>query len=146
LINESDKLFITVLLLQIKRNKCCDVDFSLHDKISYEILKSSNHIVPLIAVVSKCIRQENEIDESNVSKEDMKDEYNETIADVDDGTMSEASDSERCEGVAVEEGVVGEAMRHVDKGTGDTGGTPEDDPVGGSERQVDKETVGVMLE
>jgi hypothetical protein len=46
--------------------------------------------------------------------------------------MSEASDSERCEGVAVEEGVVGEAMRHVDKGTGDTGGTPEDDPVGGS--------------
>jgi hypothetical protein len=42
--------------------------------------------VPLIAVVSKCIRQENEIDESNVSKEDMKDEYNETIADVDDGT------------------------------------------------------------
>ena len=40
LINESDKLFITVLLLQIKRNKCCDVDFSLHDKISYEILKS----------------------------------------------------------------------------------------------------------
>ena len=142
LINESDKLFITVLLLQIKRNKCCDVDFSLHDKISYEILKSSNHFVPLIAVASKCIRQENEIDESNVSKEDMKDEYNETIADVDDGTMSEASDSERCEGVAVEEGVVGEAMRHVDKGTGDTGGTPEDDPVGGSERQVDKETVG----
>jgi hypothetical protein len=50
----------------------------------------------------------------------MKDEYNETIADVDDGTMSEASDSERCEEVAVEEGVVGEAMRHVDKGTGDT--------------------------
>ena len=142
MINESDKLFITVLLLQIKRNKCCDVDFSLHDKISYEILKSSNHIVPLIAVVSKCIRQENEIDESNVSKEDMKDEYNETIADVDDGTMSEASDSERCEGVAVEEGVVGEAMRHVDKGTGDTGGTPEDDPVGGSERLVDKEIVG----
>jgi hypothetical protein len=45
--------------------------------------------------------------------------------------------------VAVEEGVVGEAMRHVDKGTGDTGGTPEDDPVGGSERQVDKETVGL---
>jgi hypothetical protein len=39
------------------------------------------------------------------------------------GTMSEASDSERCEGVAVEEGVVGEAMRHADKGTGDTGGT-----------------------
>jgi hypothetical protein len=61
-----------------------------------------------------------EIDESNVSKEDMKDEYNETIADVDDGTMSEASDSERCEGVTVEEGVVGEAMRHVDKGTSDT--------------------------
>ena len=141
MINESDKLFITVLLLQIKRNKCCDVDFSLHDKISYEILKSSNHFVPLIAVASKCIRQENEIDESNVSKEDMKDEYNETIADVDDGTMSEASDSERCEGVAVEEGVVGEAMRHVDKGTGDTGGTPEDDLAGGSERQDDKETV-----
>jgi hypothetical protein len=44
--------------------------------------------------------------------------------------------------VAVEEGVVGEAIRHVDKGTGDTGGTPEDDPVGGSERQVDKETGG----
>ena len=64
--------------------------------------------MPLIAVASKCIRQENDIDESNVSKEDMKDEYNETIADVDDGTMSEASDSERCEGVAVEEGVVGE--------------------------------------
>ena len=123
-------------------NKCCDVHFSLHDKISYEILKSSNHFVPLIAVASKCIRQENEIDESNVSKEDMKDEYNETIADVDDGTMSEASDSERCEGVTVEEGVIGEAMRHVDKGTGDTGRTPEDDPVGGSERQVDKETVG----
>jgi hypothetical protein len=72
----------------------------------------------------------------------MKDEYNETIADVDDGTMSEASDSERCEEVAVEEGVVGEAMRHVDKGTGDTGGTKEDDPVGRSERQVDKEIVG----
>ena len=79
MINESDKLFITVLLLQIKRNKCCDVDFSLHDKISYEILKSSNHFVPLIAVASKCNRQENEIDESNVSKEDMKDEYNETL-------------------------------------------------------------------
>jgi outer membrane protein assembly factor BamD (BamD/ComL family) len=57
----------------------------------------------LIAVASKCNRQENEIDESNVSKEDMKDEYNKTIADVDDGTMSEASDSERCEGVIVEE-------------------------------------------
>ena len=98
--------------------------------------------MPLIAVASKCIRQENDIDESNVSKEDMKDEYNETIADVDDGTMSEASDSERCEGVAVEEGVVGEAMRHVDKGTGDTGGTPEDDlhVVGGSERQVDRDS------
>jgi hypothetical protein len=41
--------------------------------------------VPLIAVASKCIRQENDIDESNVSKEAMKDEYNETIADVDDG-------------------------------------------------------------
>jgi hypothetical protein len=54
--------------------------------------------------------------------------------------MSEASDSERCEGVDVEEGVVGEAMRHVDKGTGDTGGTPEDDLVGGSERQVDKDS------
>jgi hypothetical protein len=75
----------------------------------------------------------------------MKDEYNETIADVDDGTMSEASDSERCEGVAVEEGVVGEAMRHVDKGTGDTGETPEDDLVCGSERQVDRQW-GVMLE
>jgi hypothetical protein len=49
-----------------------------------------SHFVPLIAVASKCNRQENEIDESNVSKEDMKDEYNETIADVDDGTMSEA--------------------------------------------------------
>jgi hypothetical protein len=72
------------------------------------------------------------------------DEYNETIADVDDGTMSEASDLERCEGVAVEEGVVGEAMRHVDKGTGDTGGTPEDDlhVVGGSERQVDRDSGG----
>jgi hypothetical protein len=31
--------------------------------------------VLLIAVASKCNRQENEIDESNVSKEDMKDEY-----------------------------------------------------------------------
>ena len=60
----------------------------------------------------------------------------------DDGTMSEASDSERCEGVAVEQGVVGEAMRHIDKGTDDTARTPEDDPVGRSERQVDKETVG----
>ena len=38
--------------------------------------------------------------------------------------------------------VVGEAMRHVDKGTGDTGRTPEDDLVGGSERLVDKEAVG----
>jgi hypothetical protein len=36
-------------------------------------------------------------------------------------------------------------MRHVDKGTGDTGGTPEDDPVGGSERQVDKETVATAI-
>ena len=133
MINESDKLFITVLLLQIKRNKCCDVHFSFHDKIFYEILKGSNHFVTLIAVESKC------------NKEDMKDEYNETIADVDDGTMSEASDSERCEEVAVEEGVVGEAMRHVDKGTGDTGGTPEDDLVCGSERQVDRQW-GVMLE
>jgi hypothetical protein len=70
----------------------------------------------------------------------MKDEYNETIADVDDGTMSEDSDSERCEGVSVEEGVVGEAMRHVDKGTGDTGETPEDDLVGRSERQVDRDS------
>ena len=96
--------------------------------------------MPLFAVASKYNRQENEIDESNVSKEDMKDEYNETIADVDDGTMSEASDSERCEGMAVEEGVVGEAMRHVNKGTGDTGGTPEDDLVGGSERQVDRDS------
>jgi hypothetical protein len=91
LINESDKLFITVLLLQIKRNKGCDVHFSLHDKISYEILKSSNHIVPLIAVASKCYRQENEIDESNVSKEDI-------------------------------------------------GGTKKDDLVGGSERQVDRDS------
>ena len=141
MINESDKLFITVLLLQIKRNKCCDVHFSFHDKIFYEILKGSNHFVTLIAVENKCNRQENEIDESNVSKEDIKDEYNEKIADVDDGTMSEASDSESCEGVAVEEGVVGEAMRHVDKGTGDTGGTSEDVLAGGSERQDEKETV-----
>ena len=70
----------------------------------------------------------------------MKDEYNETIADVDDGTMSEASDSESCEGVAIDKGVVGEAMRHVDKGTCDTGGTPEDDLVGGSERRVDRDS------
>jgi hypothetical protein len=79
------------VVMFISPYKCCDVHFSLHDKISYEILKSSNHFVPLIAVASKCNRQENEIDESNVSKEDMKDEYNETIADVDDGTMSEAT-------------------------------------------------------
>ena len=31
-------------------------------------------------------------------------------------------------------------MRHVDKGTGDTGGTPEDDLVGGYERQVDRDS------
>jgi hypothetical protein len=30
--------------------------------------------VPLIAVASKCNRQENEIDERNVSKEDMNDQ------------------------------------------------------------------------
>ena len=35
---------MTVLLLQIKRNKCCDVHFSLHDKISHEILKGSYQI------------------------------------------------------------------------------------------------------
>jgi hypothetical protein len=70
--------------------------------------------VPLIAVASKCNkRQENEIDESNVGKENMKDEYNETIADVDDGTMSEASDSERCEGVGVEEGVKRTVMKSL---------------------------------
>lgn len=44
LINASDKLFMTVLLLQIKRKKCCDVHFSLHDKISYEVLKGSHQI------------------------------------------------------------------------------------------------------
>jgi hypothetical protein len=65
--------------------------FSLFYLKSYENIPSSNHFVPLIAVASKCIRQENEIDESNVSKEDMKDKCNKTIADVDDGTMSEAS-------------------------------------------------------
>jgi hypothetical protein len=47
--------------------------------------------VPLIAVASKCYRQENEIDESNVSKEDI-------------------------------------------------GGTKKDDLVGGSERQVDRDS------
>jgi hypothetical protein len=59
--------------------------------------------------------------------------------------MSEASDSERCEEVAVEEGVVGEAMRHVDKGTGDTRETPEDDLVGRFERQVDRASVLLPL-
>jgi hypothetical protein len=40
--------------------------------------------VPLIAVASKCIGQENEIDESNVSKEDMKDEYKTVMKSLSD--------------------------------------------------------------
>ena len=47
-----------------------------------------------------------------------------------------------------EDDLVGGSERQVDKETVrcDVGVTKEDDLVGRSERQVDKETVGVMLE